>query len=192
MKAKMLILTLALVLLALPAVAQETPTSIVTAYDALSDTILSVRAAEQTFVAAMLDGHLHAAKVLMMQGDAEGAAAQMALFANEGDNEIGGVRKKLLEGGHHFNADGEEQGIYEPGYVIVTREAKQGLLEASKELRLAQDDEGRMAAWKKFAGIAKPLLMGDEKPEAMKPEAMKPEAMKPEAMKPDAKKPEAG
>ena len=162
MTMKKLVVIGILLLLAAPLAAQETPKSIVEAYDALADTILSVRAAESTFVTAMLDGHLHAAKSLMKAGDWEGAAAQMALFANEGDNNIGGVRKKLLEGGHHFNADGEEQGIYEPGYVIVTREAKVGILEASKELRLAQDEEGRKAAWKKFAGIAKPLIMGEK------------------------------
>ena len=57
------------------------------------------------------------------------AAAELALFANEGDNAIGGVRKKLLEGGHHFNAAGEEAGVYEDGYVIVTREAKAAILD---------------------------------------------------------------
>ncbi len=163
MKAKISVLIVAAALLALPAAAQETPQSIVTAYDALADTILSVRDAELGFVAAMLDGHLHAAKTLMSKGDVEGAAAQMALFANEGDNNIGGVRKRLLEGGHHFNADGEEQGIYEPGYVIVTREAKQALLEASKELRLAAGDVERLAAWDKFATMAKALLGGAAK-----------------------------
>ena len=57
MKAKMSVLIVAVALLALPLAAQETPQSIVEAYDALADTILSVRAAESTFVAAMLDGH---------------------------------------------------------------------------------------------------------------------------------------
>ena len=147
-----------LALLAMPLAAEETPKSIVTAYDALADTILSVRQAELGFVAAMLDGHLHAAKVLMMKGDVEGAAAQMALFANEGDNQIGGVRKRLLEGGHHFNAAGEEAGIYEDGYVIVTREAKAALLGAAKDLRLAETDEARKEVWSKFKMVAKPLL----------------------------------
>ena len=171
MKAKTLMAILALAVLALPATAGEapaTPKSIVAAYDALADTILATRAAEKNFVAAMLDGHLHAAGTSFKNGDYEAAAAWIALFANEGDNEIGGVRKKLLEGGHHFNAAGEEAGIYEDGYVIVTREAKAGILEASKELRLAQDDEGRMAAFKKFKEIAKPLLWGEKK---MMPEA---------------------
>ena len=163
MKRNLLAVIGVLMLLAVPLAAQETPKSIVQAYDALADTILSVRGAELGFVAAMLDGHLHAAKSLMKAGDWDGAAAQMALFANEGDNQIGGVRKKLLEGGHHFNADGEEQGIFEPGYVIVTREAKQALLASSKELRLAEGEVERLAAWDKFGTTAKRLLDGAAK-----------------------------
>jgi hypothetical protein len=98
------------------ATAQETPTSIVTAYDSLADTILALRMTEHSFVKAMLDGHHHAAMVRYQQGNFAAAAAEMALFANEGDNAIGGVRKRLLEGGHHFNAAGEEQGLFEPGF----------------------------------------------------------------------------
>ena len=158
MRMKSLVVMGALALLALPLAAQETPQSIVMAYDALADTILATRAAERTFVAAMLDGHMHAAETLMQKGDWMGAAAQMALFANEGDNAIGGVRKRLLEGGHHFNADGEEQGIYEPGYVVVTMEAKKKLLAVSAALRQATDDEARAAAWGDFEMIAAKLL----------------------------------
>ena len=160
---KRLILIAILALVALPLAAQETPPSIVKAYDALADTILATRAAERTFVAAMLDGHMHAAKTLMKKGDWLGASAQMALFANEGDNQIGGVRKKLLEGGHHFNAAGEEAGIFEDGYVIVTRKAKQAMLEASRKLRTAQTDEVRAAAWGEFAEVAEGLLHGKKK-----------------------------
>jgi len=142
----------------LPASAQETPPSIVTAYDSLADTILDLRQAEEDFVRALLDGHLHAARALEAQGQWEGTAAQMALFANEGDNAIGGVRKRLLAGGHHFNAEGEEQGIFEPGYVVVTKEAKRKLLAASTALRQAGDDAARMAAWSDFEETAKSVL----------------------------------
>ncbi len=158
MREKRLAVVAVLALLALPLAAQETPKSLVKAYDSLADTILAVRKAELGFVAALLDGHFHAAKVLMKQGEWEKAAGEMALFANEGDNAIGGVRKKLLEGGHHFNAAGEEQGIFEDGYVIVTREAKQTLLAASKELRVAASEEERTKAWEKFRKTARALL----------------------------------
>ena len=142
----------------IPCPAQETPDAMVDAYDSLADTILALRDAERDFVRSVLDGHLHAAKTLKEQGQWEAVAAQMALFANEGDNSIGGVRKKLLEGGHHFNAAGEEEGIYEPGYVVVTREAKRKALAASQDLRQAEDDEARTKAWKEFKEIAKGLL----------------------------------
>ena len=154
-----LTLVVLLALLAVPiCVAQETPSSIVTGYDALADTILALRRAEPAFVAAFLDGHRHGAMARMKAGDWEGCAAEMALFANEGDNAIGGVRKKLLEGGHHYNAEGEDQGIFEPGYVIVTQQAKIDILAASKAMRTASDDDGRQMAWETFSEIAAELL----------------------------------
>ena len=157
-----LILVAVLTALIVPfCVAQETPPSVVAGYDALADTILALRRAEPAFVAAFLEGHRHGAKARLKAGDFEGCAAEMALFANEGDNAIGGVRKKLLEGGHHYNAEGEEKGIFEPGYVIVTKQAKVDILAAAKAMREAKDDEGRKMAWKTFAGIADGLLARD-------------------------------
>lgn len=153
-----LVLAILVSALALPVAAQQTPPSFVAAYDSLADTILAVRSAEQNLVKALLDGHFHGAKARMAQEDWQGAAAEIALFANEGDNAVGGVRKRLLEGGHHFNAAGEEQGIYEPGYVVVTREAKKKILEASAALRTASTDEARQKAWDDFAKVAKDLL----------------------------------
>lgn len=161
MKTRISLVVMAVALVALPAMAQKTPEKVVAAYDALANIILDMREAELDFVVAVLDGHMHGAKMLFQKGDYEGAAAEMALFANEGDNAMGGVRKRLLEGGHHFNAEGEEQGVYEPGYVVVTREAKQKMLAASAELRQAKDDVARQAAWDKFAKVAKPLLAGE-------------------------------
>ena len=150
-----------LALCAMPTLAQKTPTSIVEAYDALADTILALRATEHGFVRSMLDGHRHAAMVRYQQGDWQAAAAEIALFANEGDNGIGGVRKRLLEGGHHFNADGEDQGIFEPGYVVVTSDAKKKLLAVSAALRQATDDAARAAAWADFEMISAELLAAD-------------------------------
>jgi len=153
-----LVLAILISMLALPAAAQQTPPSFVAAYDSLADTILSLRSAEQNLVKAVLDIHLHAANARMAEKDWQRASAEMALFANEGDNAVGGVRKRLLEGGHHFNAAGEEQGIYEPGFVVVTREAKKQILEASSALRQATTDEARQKAWDDFAKSAKDLL----------------------------------
>ena len=154
---KLLILTLA-VLVCAPALAQETPKTLVASYDSIADVILSVRQMEADFVRALLDGHRHAAQAWMKQGNYAAAAAEIALFANEGDNAVGGVRKRLVEGGHHHNAAGEEAGLYDPGFVIVTRKAKQKALEISAELQQASTDDAREAAWEKFAQLAQELL----------------------------------
>ena len=158
MKHQVLTVIIILSLCGMPSFAQQTPGSVVTAYEALADTILAVRAAEHSFVRVFLDGHLHAASSRFRQGNWDAAAAEMALFANEGDNAIGGVRKRLLEGGHHFNAEGEDKGLFEPGYVVVTVEAKQELLAASAALRQADTEEARQEAWDDFHDTAQGLL----------------------------------
>ena len=158
MKATLLLILLPMLLLATPVAAQETPTSLVTAYDALATIILNARDAEAAYVRAVLDGHRHGARVLMKNGQYKKAAAEMALFANEGDNAMAGVRKRLVEGGHHHNAAGEEQGIYEPGYVVVTREAKQKVMAASAAMRDAADEEAAKAAWQDFKSVFDELL----------------------------------
>ena len=102
-----------------------------------------------------------AAKRAFEAGNFEKSAAQMALFGNEGDNAIGGVRKRLVEGGHHHNAAGEEAGIYDEGFVIVTKKDKNKALAASKALREAKDDTARQAAWDDFDAVAKGLIKGN-------------------------------
>jgi hypothetical protein len=81
----------------------------------------------------------------------------MALFANEGDNAVGGIRKRLLEGGHHHNAEGEAKGIYEAGYVIVTKAAKKSCLDAVAALQ-SGDDKAKKSAWDTFEAAAAPLI----------------------------------
>jgi hypothetical protein len=157
-KTLVLLAVLLITVVAWPARAQQTPPSLVATYDDLADVILAVRSMEANLVRSILGGHYHAAEVLFDNGDFAAAAAEMALFANEGDNAVGGVRKRLLEGGHHYNAEGEEQGVYEPGYVVVTREAKQAALAASAALRQASDEGEQQKAWDDFAAVAKPLL----------------------------------
>jgi hypothetical protein len=143
---------------AVPAFAQQTPPSMVETYESLADIILAARDAETHLVESLLDGHRHGAQAFYDDGDYTRAAAEMALFANEGDNAIGGVRKRLVEGGHHHNAEGEEKGIYEPGFVIVTRDAKEKILEASATVRRNASAAEREAAWKTFNDIADELL----------------------------------
>ena len=151
---------IALAAMALLSFAQETSRPAVDTYGAIADSILSTKAAEKGIVKTILDGHMHAAAGAMKRGDHEAVAANMALFANEGDNAIGGIRKRLLEGGHHHNAEGEAKGIYEPGYVVVTKEAKAKCLAASAAYKKATTDAERKKAWDEFAAVATALLAG--------------------------------
>lgn len=158
MKQVVLIAVLAISVLAAPGVAQKTPTPAVAAYDALADAILGLRAAESDFVMSILDHHFQAAARAYKNENWDKAAAQMALFANEGDNAVAGIRKRLVEGGHHHNAAGEEAGTYDEGFVIVTKKAKRRGLAASKALREAQDAGAREAAWADFEKLGNQLI----------------------------------
>jgi hypothetical protein len=137
---------------------QATPKPTVVAYSAMADAILALHRTEEEFVRAMLDAHYQAALANKAHGMHEQAAAEMALFGNEGDNAIGGVRKKLVDGGFNHNAAGEAKGIFDPGYVLVTKKAKEAALAAATEMRAAKDDAAREKAWGAFAAVAEPLL----------------------------------
>ncbi len=161
MRRKTLIACLALSFVAAGGLAQETPAGLSAGYDALADSILALRQAESAFVHAILDHHYQAAAAAMEAGDHATAAAQVALFGNEGDNTIGGIRKRLVEGGHHHNADDGEDGKYETGYVIVTREWKKAILAASAALRQAADEPAREAVWQEFEALAETVLAAE-------------------------------
>lgn len=159
MKLPILVLSAALVAFgSLPA--QQTPKTTTAAYSALADSILAVKRSEEAFIRSVLDAHLREAELWVQKGDSEKAAAEMALFASEGDNGIGGVRKRLLEGGHHHNSAGEAQGLYDAGFVIITRKAKEEALAASAAMRQAKSEADRKAAWERFAALARPLVSG--------------------------------
>ncbi|MFI5402618.1 MAG: hypothetical protein ACHQ1G_06745, partial [Planctomycetota bacterium] len=136
-------ISIALAAMALLSFAQETPRPEVDTYNAIADAILATKHAETGIVKTILDGHLHAAMAAAKSNNHEAAAANMALFANEGDNAVGGIRKRLLEGGHHHNAEGEAKGVYEEGYVIVTKAQTRNAMEASASLRSASIDGER-------------------------------------------------
>ena len=158
MKSKTLIAVLAIALNASVSMAQETPENMVRTYDAMADAILSLKRTEANFIRALLDDYRRGADAAMKRGEWEVAAANIALFANEGDNAIGGIRKRLLEGGHHHHAQAETDEVYDPGYVIVTRQAKRELLSASVALRKAESEPARQEAWQKFTAVAADLL----------------------------------
>jgi hypothetical protein len=164
--------TLLVTLIALPEAASAqartpaTPPEMVATYDALADTILGASKAEKKLALSILAAtHGHAqselgrAKSALKAGDAAAAKAAVENLATavgqigtEGDNAVAGVRKRLIEGGHHHNAAGEAQGLYDEGYVIVTRTAKQAFLDSSKAIAMLAREpkaEALEAEWTK-------------------------------------------
>jgi hypothetical protein len=153
-----------------------TPVEMVATYNTLADAILAVKKTEANLVRSILGaayahahGQLEHARQAIKTNDAKGSqaalenlAAAVAQLGTEGDSAVGAVRKRLLEGGHHHNAAGETKGIYEEGYVVVTRAAKQAFLDSSKAigaLARAAKADALEAEWKKveatWAGLMK-------------------------------------
>jgi len=138
----------------------STPAEMVATYNTLADGILALKRTEENLVRSIVaaaDAHgevqLMRAERALAAGDASGAkaavealAAAVGQIATEGDNSVAAVRKRLLEGGHHHNAAGEAQGIFDEGFVIVTKAAKQKLLESSRRI-------GQMASSPSAAGL---------------------------------------
>jgi hypothetical protein len=155
----------------------ETPRELVATYESLADAILAANKTEDRLVRAILDAaHSHAqvelarARAAIKANDTKAAqkalenlAAAVGQIASEGDSAVGAVRKRLLEGGHHNNAEGEAQGIYDEGFVIVTKVAKQSLLESARaigQLARAPKADALDAVWTKvestWNGLMKP------------------------------------
>ncbi len=144
--------------------APATPPELVKSYETLADVILGAKHTEKNLVSAIVAttyGHAEAALARARakidagqeaRGELERLAAYVAQLGNEGDAAVAGVRKRLLEGGHHHNAKGEEQGLYDEGFVIVTRAAKKVFLDAAAEigkLTRSPDVEALDKAWTK-------------------------------------------
>src|SRR6185295_16408469 len=105
MKKSFLVAVVAVIAVASFAAGAETKKSLVASYDSLADTILGANKTEENLVKVILQSHRGFARRAFDGGRFEEAAAEMALFANEGDNAVGGVRNRLLKGGHHHNAE---------------------------------------------------------------------------------------
>ena len=142
----------------------KTPAPLVETYEALGDAILATKKAEWNLVHTILaTTYQHAqgafAKAVSNLEAGEDARAQIEALAelvaqlgNEGDASVAAIRKRLVEGGHHHNAKGEEQGVYEEGFVIVTREAKKQFLASAGAIGklAAKPDAGALKAeWNK-------------------------------------------
>jgi hypothetical protein len=153
----------------------KTPPEIVATYATLADGILALKRTEENVCRSILAAtsahanvELGRAKKAIAAGDTKAAgvaleslAAAVAQIGTEGDNAVAGVRKRLLEGGHHHNAAGEAQGLYDEGYVIVTKAAKAKLLESSRaiaQMAQAPKADALDAEWKKVQAVVGELL----------------------------------
>lgn len=143
--------------LALPTTARAaamdatTPPQLVATYEDLADAILAVKQTERNLVEsilAMTYGHAAAvyadtdAKLKAGQGattQIETLAALVSQLGNEGDAAVAAIRKRLVEGGHIHHSSAEEQKVWDPGFVVVTKEAKKVFLDAAAAI-------GKMAA----------------------------------------------
>ena len=128
--------------------AGETPSAMVASYKTLADVILAAKKTEANLVRSILvsahdraGDELAKARAALKGNDAKGAqaaienmAAAVGQIGSEGDASVGAVRKRLLEGGHHHNSEGEAKGLYDEGFVIVTKAAKAQFLDAAKAL----------------------------------------------------------
>jgi len=120
-----------------------TPAELVAAYDALADSILAVQQTERHMVKSILAttyGHAQATYATIkrklkagedVSAEVEKLADLVSQLGNEGDAAVGAIRKRLVEGGHHHNAKGEKDGVYDEGFVVITRKAKKALLDAA-------------------------------------------------------------
>lgn len=115
-------------------------------YDTLADTILASKKTEHNLVKSILgatyrhaeSAYTAARKDVKSGDDARGSieklAALVSQLGNEGDASVSAIRTRLLQGGHHHNAKGEQQGIYDEGFVIVTRAAKKSFLDSATKI----------------------------------------------------------
>jgi hypothetical protein len=155
--------------------ASGTPVELVKTYGSLADGILALKRTEEDLCRAILaatsaqaQANLDRARKAIAAADAkasqaavEALAADVGQLATEGDNAVGAVRKKLLDGGHHHNAAGEAQGLFDEGFVIVTRAAKAKLLESSRAIgQMARSPkvDALEAEWKKVEAVVAELL----------------------------------
>lgn len=152
-----------------------TPAEMVATYQTLADGILALKRTEENLCRSILAAsfahgqvELGRAKKAIAASDQKAAqaaleslAAAIGQIATEGDNAVAGVRKRLLDGGHHHNAAGEAQGIFDAGFVIVTRAARQKLLDSSRtigQLSRAPKADALESEWKKVSAVYDELM----------------------------------
>ena len=143
-----------------------TPAPLVDTYKTLADAILAVKTTEANLVRSIMAttyGHAEAALSEARanlkankpaKAELEKLASLVSQMGNEGDSAVAGVRKRLVEGGHHHNAQGEQQGVYDEGFVVVTRAAKKVFLDSAAaigKLAAAPNSAALDAEWQKVS-----------------------------------------
>lgn len=144
----------------------STPEELVAAYSSLADSIIATNETERNLVHSILAmtyrharGAMAAARAEMEQGrtaseEIESLASLVSQLGNEGDASVAAIRKRLVEEGHHHHhhAKAEEDTGYDPGFVIVDREAKKAFLNAAgaiAKLAGSTDAAALKSEWKK-------------------------------------------
>jgi hypothetical protein len=140
--------------------AAGTPAEMVTTYESLADGAAYAHAQVEL---GRAQSALKADDAAAAQRSIEALAADVAQLASEGDSAVAAVRKRLLEGGHHHHADAEAKGVYDPGFVVVTRAARSAFLDSSRalgQMARAAKAEALEAEWQKvqatWNGLMKP------------------------------------
>ncbi len=156
----------------------STPKEMVQAYSSLADGILDLKKTEWNMVNSILavtyahaEGTFHDAMAKVRAGGKDKAPIEtladlVSQLGNEGDAAVAAIRKRLLEGGHHHHAMAETPGIYDEGFVIVTKAARKIFLDAAGEIgrmAAAPDATALDAAWKKVS-TQYSNLMSEAKP----------------------------
>jgi hypothetical protein len=138
-------------------VTEAASNGLVKLYGSIADSILANKDCEENIVRAILAVERAAAMKALDAGSADGlraAATHMGNFATEGGSATAPVRTRLLEGGHHHNADDTgEDAVYDTGYVVLTKKQKKAVLDVAK--RCSQAAEGGKADAGAIAEIRK-------------------------------------
>ena len=155
--------------------AVATPPDMVATYGTLADAIIANRKTESNLVHSILAltyGHAEAtmgrikSKLDAKQdarSEVESLATLVAQLGNEGDAAVAAVRKRLIDAGHHHNSAAEKQGIYDEGFVVVTRVARQGFIDAAGrigKMSVAPDKTKLETEWQAVAKLYASLPAG--------------------------------
>src|SRR5688572_22115018 len=149
----------ALVLLAVPAIGKASPpdpvAELAAVYNAIADSILAANDSEAAVVRAILKAERDAALAALERAaskagtadDMRTAADRIGDFATEGGAAVEPIRNRLLQGGHHHNADDTgPEAVYDEGYVVITRKLKQEALDLAKRSAKAAEADKLDAA----------------------------------------------